>query len=64
VKLLSTQILDFDQNIRLFAEDCIMYRKITNKHDIEKLQNDLGTLGKWAVENGMKIKKLIGIQIF
>jgi hypothetical protein len=32
-----------------------MYRKITNRNNIEKLQKDLDTLGKWAVENGMKI---------
>jgi len=44
-----------DTNIRLFADDCIIYRKIKNKKDIEKLQKDLDTLGEWAVENGMKI---------
>jgi len=32
-------------NIRLFADDCIICRKITNKSDIEKLQKDLDTLG-------------------
>ena len=42
-------------NIRLFTDDCIIYRKITNKNDIEKLQKDLDTLGEWAEENGMKI---------
>jgi len=41
--------------IRLFVDDCIIYRKITNKNDIEKLQKDLDILGEWAVENGMKI---------
>ena len=41
--------------IRLFVDDCIIYRKIKNKDDIEKLQKDLDTLGEWAVENGMKI---------
>jgi len=30
----------------------MVYRKITNKNDIEKLQKDLG---EWTVENGMKI---------
>jgi len=38
-----------------FAGDCVIYRKITNKNDTEKLQKDLNTLGEWAVENGMKI---------
>jgi hypothetical protein len=32
-----------------------MHRKITNKNNIEKFQNDLDTLGEWAAENGMKI---------
>ena len=44
-----------DSNIRLFADDCTIYRKITNKNDIEKLQKVLDTLRKWAAENGMKI---------
>ena len=42
-------------SFRLLADDCIIYREITNKNDIEKLQKDLDTLGEWAVENGMKI---------
>jgi len=33
----------------------VIYRKITNKNDIEELQKDLDTLGEWSVENGMKI---------
>ena len=40
-------------SIRLFADDCIICRKITNKSDIEKLQKDLDTLGEWAIGNGM-----------
>ena len=48
-------ITQIDSSIRLFADDCIIYRKIANKKDIEKLQKDLATLGEWAVENGMKI---------
>ena len=42
-------------NIRLFADDCIIYRKITDSKDIEKLQKDLNRLGEWVVENEMKI---------
>jgi hypothetical protein len=42
-------------SIRLFADDCIIYRKTTNKNDIEKLQKDIDALTEWAVENGMKI---------
>jgi len=46
---------NIELSIRLFADDYIIYRKITNKNDIEKLQKDLDTLGEWVVENGMKI---------
>ena len=35
-----------DSSIRLFTDDCIIYRKITNNIDIEKLQKDLDTLGE------------------
>jgi hypothetical protein len=31
--------------IRLFANDCIIYRKTLNNYDIEKLQTDLDRLG-------------------
>jgi hypothetical protein len=44
-----------DSYIRLFVEDCKIYRKIINKNDIEKLRKQLNTLGECAVENGMKI---------
>jgi hypothetical protein len=44
-----------NSNIRLFADDCIIYRKITNKKDTENFQKGLHTLGEWVVENGMKI---------
>jgi len=32
-------------NIRLFADDCKIYRKITSKNDTEKLQTELDILG-------------------
>ena len=41
--------------IRLFTDDCIIYRKIINKNNLEKLQKDLDNVGEWAVENVMKI---------
>jgi hypothetical protein len=41
--------------IRLFADDCVIYRKIISNEDIEKLQKDLDRLGEWAIENAMKI---------
>jgi len=46
---------NIDSNIRLFTDDCILYREIANKNDIEKFQKDLDTLGEWAVENWVKI---------
>jgi len=46
---------NIDSSIRLFADNCIIYRKITNKNDIEKLQKDLDILWERAAENGMKI---------
>jgi hypothetical protein len=44
-----------DSSIRQFADDCIIYRKITNKNDIRNLQKYLDTLGGGAVENEMKM---------
>ena len=46
---------NIDLSIRLFIDNCIIYRKITNKNDAEKMQKDLDTLGEREVENGMKI---------
>ena len=43
------------QLLRLFADDCVIYRKIINSEDIEKLQEELDRLGEWAAENVMKI---------
>jgi hypothetical protein len=36
---------DIDSCITLFADDCIIYRKTTNKKEIENLQKDLDTFG-------------------
>jgi hypothetical protein len=44
-----------ESNIGLFADDCIVYRKIMDSSDIGKLQTDLNRLGEWVVENEMKI---------
>ena len=37
-------------NIRLFADGCIIYRKIMDSSDIDKLKTDLNRLMEWAVE--------------
>jgi hypothetical protein len=42
---------NIESKIRLFADDCIIYRKILNISDIEKLQTDLDKLGVWAEGN-------------
>ena len=44
-----------ESNIRLFTDDCIIYRKIMDSSDIDKLQTGLNGLGEWTVENEMKI---------
>ena len=42
-------------SIRLFTDDCLLHRRITNKNDIEKSNMYRGILGEWKVENGIKI---------
>jgi len=44
-----------ESTIRLFSGDYVIYRKIINNADMEKLQKDLDRLGEWAVENAMRI---------
>jgi retron-type reverse transcriptase len=44
-----------ESNIRLFADDCVIYRKINDCSDIDKLQKYLNKLGEWALENEVKI---------
>ena len=46
-----------ESTIRLFADDCVIYRKIINNADMENFQKDLDSLGEWAVENAMKINR-------
>ena len=33
----------------------VIYRKMINNGEVEKLQEDLDRLGEWTVENAMKI---------
>jgi len=44
-----------ESNTGLFADDYIVYRKITDSSDTDKLQTNLYRLGEWVVENEMKI---------
>jgi hypothetical protein len=40
-----------EKTIRLFTDDCTIYKKITNNKDMKNLQTDLNRLGKWTFEN-------------
>ena len=40
--------------VRLFADDCLLYRQIRNESDKAALQDDLLSLEKWAEEWGMR----------
>jgi len=44
-----------ESNIWLFADDCILHRKIMDSSDNDKLQTNLNRLGEWVVVNKMKI---------
>ena len=46
---------NIEAKIRLFADDCIIYRRILNIEDIEKLQTVLDRLRVWVEGNEMKI---------
>jgi len=46
---------NIESNIRLFADDCVIYREILTKEDMITLQRDVDRLGEWAVDNAMKI---------
>ena len=36
---------NMESTIRLFADDCVIYRKVINNADMEKFQKDLDRLG-------------------
>jgi len=40
--------------IRLFADDCLIYRPISSSADCEALQRDLDSLERWSSAWGMK----------
>ena len=41
-------------NIRLFADDTILYTEVTKPRDAHKLQHDLNMLHIWSLDNGMR----------
>jgi hypothetical protein len=41
--------------ITLFADDCIIYKKIIDNKGMKKSKIDENSLGEWAFENEIKI---------
>ena len=41
-------------SVKLFADDCLLYREINSQNDHNKLQKDLENLKKWAENWGMQ----------
>jgi hypothetical protein len=46
---------NLESTIKLFADNCIIYRKIMSDNDMSTLKIDVERLGEWEVENAMKI---------
>jgi hypothetical protein len=46
---------NIESNLRLFDDDCILYRRINDASDTDKLQTDLNKLEAWGLENEMII---------
>ena len=46
---------NLESTIKLFADDCLIYRKIMNNSYTDMLQIDLDRLGECVGENAMKI---------
>ena len=47
------KVVDSQSQVRLFADDCIIYRPVTKSGDAEYLQADLNNLMSWAEEWSM-----------
>ena len=50
-------VKDISSNLRLFADDCLLYRVITSEEDSALLQNDLNTIFTWSLLWQMKFNK-------
>ena len=46
---------NIESTIKLFVDDCVIYRKMINNEGLEILQKDVDGLGEWAGENETKI---------
>ena len=49
-------ISGIDSEIRLFADDCVVYRPIKNAQDAKILQKDIEKLERWANKWGMRFQ--------
>ena len=54
------QVLDpsIHSSIRLFADDCVLYREIKNESDLQELQKHLNSLMKWEYDWQMHLNPL------
>ena len=41
--------------IRLFADDCVIYRQITNHTDVSALQSDINQITRWCYQWQMEV---------
>ena len=48
-----------NSNVRLFADDCVPYRDITDRNDTDLLQQDLDALGRWEAKWLMEFSRTI-----
>ena len=57
--------LAVSSQVRLFADNCLLYRRIKSQKDHTNLQNDLLELEKWATKWGMRfnVKKCYTMSI-
>lgn len=46
---------NISSKICLFADDCVIYRKITNQDDVALLQTDLNTIHSWCQTWNMEL---------
>ena len=51
-------------SVRLFADDCLLYRRIRTRDDHTRLQKDLESLEKWAKENGMSFNAKKNVKFY
>jgi hypothetical protein len=48
---------NIESTIRVFTDNCLIYKQFINKENVVKLQKELVRLREWAAENGMEINR-------